>query len=445
MSDGVVQGQKRKRSESVNSEEAHWHRSSPLPFCQLSLPDHEGFVVEHFSAPPSTSGLEPRPTTPGTVLPLTEANLSILDPTMETKSSTPSKQARDNTSVASSEINVRRMILFLYRHHYYVANENVRAQNEEFINRARARIAGDRKSPMKSEQLRRVKNMYERARIRNEATFLTLFWTNLITFSRTVKQGEDWRDLPRTSKDWESDFIMANLDEDFRKDSVDEIKPANDPERLLLDAMPKIKTPKPDMIYGLIPDGWCSEEESSVIHQFGRHSMPSFNLVSPSFLIEGKSLAGNIEEAEVQAMRGGAALNASFRRLDKEAGSMFEGDGPDERSMVYSLLIGPMYARLNIHWAHLKAGEVVAYYTHRLKHYVMEDMDACQDLRSAIHNILDWTAFERKDMVKEILGAIVEKDRKIVAEGKWSEGRAAKKQKTDDGEAAASSTGSKAK
>ena len=337
------------------------------------------------------------------------------------------------------------MILLLNRHHYYLADENVRTQNEDFINRARARIAEDRKSPMRSEQRRRVKNMYERAKIMNEATFLTLFWTNLITFSRTVKQGEDWRDLPRTSKDWQSDFIMASLDQDFRKDSVDEIKPSSDAERLLLDAMPKIKTPKPDIIYGLTPDGWCSEEESTVIHQFGRHSMPSFNLVSPSFLVEGKSLAGNPEEGEVQAMRGGAALNASFRRLDKEAGTIFEGDGPDERSMVYSLVIGPVIARVNIHWAHLKAGEVVAYYTHRLKYYIMEDMDACQDLRSAIHNILDWTAFERKDMVKEILGAIVEKNRKMVAEGKWSGGRAAKKQKTDSGEAAASSTGSKAK
>ena len=442
MSNGGVQDQKRKRSESMNSEEAHWHRSSPPPYHQLSLSHHEEPVVEYLSAPPSTSGLELGPTPTGTVLPLTKANLSILDPTMEAKSSTPSKQARDDTSVASSE-NVAAAMRLLEQHHYHVADKHVQAQNRNFINQATERVIEDRNSPMKPEQLRVIEESYDAARNRNEATFLAMFWPNLITWSRTVKQGESWENLPRTPQNWISDSILANYDQDFRKDSVDEIKPVNNFERKLLDALPKISNPKPDMVYGLIPGRWCSSEEIAAIHCFGRHSMPSRDLVLPSFLVEGKSIDGNIEVAEVQAMRGGAALNASFRRLDKEAGTAFEGDGPDERSMVYSLIFGPMYARLNIHWSQIEAGEQIAYYTHRLKKYDMSDVEAWKDIRSAVHNILDWTAFERKDMVKKILGAIVEKDRKT--DSAQDGGRAAKKQKTDDREASASSNSSKAK
>ena len=368
---------------------------------------------------------------------------------MEAKSSTPSKQARDDTSVASTA-NIAATLTLLSRHHYLIADKHVLAQNQNFIEEANERVVQDRNSPMKPEQLSLVEEAYEGARIRNEATFLAMFWENLITWTRTVKQGKSWQDLPPTRKTWLSDFVIANYDQDFRKASVDEIKPANASEERLLAAMPKIATPKPDLVYGLMPNGWCSNEEIAVIHRLGRHSMPSRDLVLPSFLVEGKSIDGNIEEAELQVMRGGAALNASFRRLDKEAGTMFEGNGPDERSMVYSLIFGPMYARLNIHWSQIGAGEPIAYYTHRLKKYDMSDIEAWKDIRSAVHNILDWTAFERKNLVQRILGTIVEKDRKSAAEAKGgtstgSGSRATKKQKTDDGEAAALSTGSKSK
>ena len=366
---------------------------------------------------------------------------------MEAKSSTASKQARGATSTTTSE-NVVAMLDILERYHYYIANEDVEAQNEGFIRRADRLVSEDRNSPMTPDQLRWVKEAYDLTHKRNEATFLAKFWSELITKTRTVKQEVEG--LPRTRKEWHADYVLANYDQEFQKDIVDEIKSTNNNEQLLLDAMPKVKTPKPDVVYGLFPGDWCTKEENDAILRFGRYSMPSHKLISPWFLVEGKSYNGSLEEGEVQAMRGGAALNASFRRLDKEAGTIFTGDGPDERSMVYSLVFGPLYARINIHWAHLKDGEVVAYYTHRLKWYTMAHPDAWEDVRKAVHNILDWGAVERKAMIKKMLVAVVEKGRQAVAGGKGgkstsSGGRATKKQKTDDGEAAASSTGSKGK
>ena len=443
-----VQGVKRKRSESIDSEETHLHRSSPSLPIQLSSPEYLSSVTEQPSIVQST-GLEPVPIPTTPVLPLTRANLLILDPTMDSKPSTPSKQARDDTSVASTA-NIAATMRLLSQHHYLIADRHVQAQNQNFIKEANERVVTDRNSPMKPEQLSLIEQAYEAARARNEATFLVIFWENLITWTRTVGQGESWQDPPRIRKTWLSDFVMANRDQEFLKDCVDKIKPANESEERLLAALPKITTPKPDLVYGLMLDGWCSAEEVAVIHRLGRHSMPSRDLVLPSFLVEGKSIDGNIEEAELQVMRGGAALNASFRRLDKEAGTVFEGNGPDERSMVYSLIFGPMYARLNVHWTQIEDGKEIAYYTHRLQKYDMSDVEAWKDIRNAVHNILDWTALERKNMVKRILGVIVEHDRKVVAEGKLAKstgsgGRASKKQKTGDSEAAASSTGSKAK
>ncbi|KAL8797409.1 MAG: hypothetical protein Q9195_000564 [Heterodermia aff. obscurata] len=441
-----VQGAKRKRSESIDPEETYLRRSSLSPPPQLSSPHHQSPVLEQPPAPLSTSLLEPGLTPPSTVLPLTRANLSLLDPAMESKSSSGSKQARDAISIATSE-NVVTMLDILERHHYYLANEDVETQNQDFISIAAARVSEDRNSPMGPDQKRWVKESYALAHKRNEATFLATFWKDLITRTRTVKE---WENSPRTPKEWVADGVFGNYDQEFLKDCVDDIKSNNSNERLLLDAMPKVKTPKPDVVYGLLPEGWCSKEETDAILRFARYSMPSYKLVAPWFLVEGKSYSGNMEEGEVQAMRGGAALNASFRRLDREAGTVFQGDGPGARSMVYSLVFGPMYARINIHWAHLQAGEVAAYYTHRLMWYTMANQDAWEAVRSAVHNILDWGAKERKAMVKKMLEAIVEKGRQAVAEGKsgksvGSGSRASKKQKTDDGGAAASSTGSRGK
>ena len=333
---------------------------------------------------------------------------------MENKSSASSKQARDAASTATSE-NIAAMLDILERHHYYLANEDVEAQNQGFISNAAELVSEDRNSPMQPDQKRWVKESYALAHRRNEATFLANFWSDLITKTRTV---QEWENLPRTSREWLADGVFANYDQEFLKDSVDEIKSSGNNEQLLLDAMPKVKTPKPDLLYGLLPEGSWSKEETAAIHRFARHSMPSYKLLAPWFLVEGKSYSGSMEEGEVQAMRGGAALNASFRRLDKEAGTVFKGDGPDERSMVYSLVFGPLYARINIHWAHLKGGEVVAYYTHRLKWYIMANQDAWEEVRKAVHNILDWGAKERRAMVKKILEAIVEKGQRAVAEGK---------------------------
>ncbi|KAL8705189.1 MAG: hypothetical protein Q9201_001689 [Fulgogasparrea decipioides] len=411
MSHGGVQSRKRKRGESLGNEGPDSPASNP-PTNPPVVPSEEDFRLGHCpttfapSSPRQTSPSVGSPLTPS--LPLTRANLHQIDPTMppQTPSSTKrsiGKIARDGASTGSSK-NVNLAIKLLAKYHVQIENEVAEAQNEDFLEEAKELVVSERLSAIAAKSIERMKATYSTYKLFNEATFLVEFWKVLINESRLVKEGKA---DPPVSVPWLQDHVAVSRDQLFRSDCLPELPPAEPMELELFKVLPKIALPKPDLCYGLLPSRWCSKQQLDVINRYARYTMPDNQLVLPWFVVEGKSNNGNLEEAAVQASRAGATLCASFRKLDEIAGSAFKGDGPDCRSYVYSLVLSPRYARINVHWVMVESGHAVDYHLHILRDYKTYKSTDWSDLRRDVDNILDWGAIKRKNMVLGMLSDIL--------------------------------------
>ena len=160
-----------------------------------------------------------------------------------------------------------------------------------------------------------------------------------------------------------------------------------------------------------------------------------------------KTLDGSIDEAVVQAARGGAVLSASFRRLDTIAGTVHLDDGADPRSHVFSLALSPTAARMSVHYAEVQSREVVAYHMHHLRTYDVWDPNHWQTLRKDVNNAIEWGVLQaRKDMVHRIINKLVEMGDKAIAiaeqlEAAENEPRQSKKQKFSHSGGGTSSSG----
>lgn len=429
-------GRKRKRSESTDSKASRL-QSDPIP-PQLSSPQFELPKFEEQPPQPVTSTTPTSPT-----VPLTRANLRAYDPTMDPSTPTSSKKsAMSETSVGNSTT-VKGMKHLLSLHQYLIEDAEAKRRYDGFIKDAKDEVTGDRHSAMAPGSKDRIEETYDRTKDPNELTFFTEYWGELINKCRLVDpEGAETGARP-VSRPWVSDHIQAIRDQGFREDSIPEIPATNAEEKRLLELISKVQRPKPDMTYGLLPRMWCTPEQISLIHTYGRHTMPTHDLVLPYFIVEGKSGGGNMEETKCQASRGGAALNAAFRRLDTLAGTVVKTLGPDQRSYVFSLCLNPSTARLYLHWVDVQKATVV-YHMHSLRLYDVQNRDDWADIRRDVDNVLDWGAFKRKNRVLEMLTAILKtppaKRVLAVKEIDAAEERQ-KKMKLDTGEGVSSSSG----
>ena len=166
----------------------------------------------------------------------------------------------------------------------------------------------------------------------------------------------------------------------------------------------------------------------------------------PWFIVEAKTLDGTIDEAVTQAVRSGAVLCASFRRLDTIAGTVHMDDGADSRSQVFSLALSPTAARMSVHYAEVRSREVVAYHMHHLRSYDVYDRSHWQTMRKDVNNAIEWGVLQqRKKMVIEIIDKLDQMGDKAISiaaqlEAAENEPRQNKKQKLNSGAASASTS-----
>ena len=411
MSDSRAQGQKRKRNKSPDTEEPHL-QSSLLPPAQLSPPQPKYADADLPASPPAIS---PAHTPLRSTNPLTEANLRTLDPVMPPKSAS----AQSSTSLPNAS-NVTGSKALLKRYHCFIDAVDAREANEEFLTTAKALAVGQRLSTMKPESVERTKKTWRKFKDMNETSFLVDFWDTLIPKSRLPMTNDD---KPPMLTSWLDDHLVPCRDQLFQEKCVPEVSASSPSEKLLLEALPKLKIAKPDILYGLSIEDWATEEHQAIIYRLGLWASPNQLQVLPYLIVEGKSNNGNLEEAEVQAARAGMVLNACFRGFDHRCGTQPAKDGPDGRSKVYSVILSPNYARLNVHWVNVEADKPVTYHAHRLRYYTVAESEDWVNLRRDIENVLDWGVVERKTMILKMLNARVVLDKKEEGEQEGSKKR----------------------
>jgi hypothetical protein len=360
--------------------------------------------------------------------PLTEANLRRLD-----SLSTPSEgftspvQTKTSTSVAdrdlisnsdhimsgstpSSTLSTSKMRTVMKANNLLIGEVDALTRYPEVLFRAKSIINGHRSSGMKPESQAKIITARNRFQMKNEDTFVERLWKLLLREERERNQGDSndsWALEP-----WDKDFLDYNLNKDFRTGSVP-IRNAKDPVSMqLLESLPRLKTPKPDMAYGLANLAFTKQEQE-LNECYSSVTELSESLFHTFFIVECKSHRGTLEEAETQASGGGAALVCANRRFNAIAGPN-PSQGADLNSFVFSLAMTPSVAKLYVHWAGTVEieekgstdGLDTMYHMHRVAAYILDEEDHLKKLRHDIDNILDWGTLERKTDIKARLADI---------------------------------------
>lgn len=400
----------------ILTDEPHLQRGE-LSSSQLS-PTHVAYTDVDLPATPPV--ISPVHTPVRSTVPLTHANLRAINPDMSPKKSVDTSATGESSAYSGK--NVSDLKNFLEIHGYYVDDENARAANGQFFEEVLAIVNGDRHSTMKPSSVQRINTSYKRSKNMNEDSFFHNYYPDLINRTRTIKTSTPEGVSSFEDKAWAEDGLLGATNQDFVTECVAAIPTNGILQEKLVKAYPKVATPKPDLLYGLAYEkSWCSDEQFDIIRLNSVFTTPSKLVVMPFMIVEAKGINGRLAEAELQALRGGAALNSTVRGLDAKTGSLPIKDGADNRSFVFSLVLDPDYARLNVHWAEIKRGKPVAYHMHRVKYYIVAQSEDWPRIRHDVDNVLDWGVVGRKTLVLDMLEKVAVREGAGLEQGSDSE------------------------
>lgn len=289
---------------------------------------------------------------------------------------------------------------------HIIEDLNARTEYANFLDEASNLVNGGRRSAMKPASVEKAKKTYDTYKGFNEPTFLDAFWPKLLKEDYTPNDKDR---VTVVTAEWLDDHVIGSKDQFFNSACIVASTFATELQKAVRNELGTLPLPKPDILYGLRSEKWCTPDQLAIIKRYERLTMASPQLLLPWFIVEAKGLDGKIEEGINQAARSGAVLNASWHRLDHLAGVPPTTQGPDPRSQVFSLALTPTEARMSLHWAEIDNGDVVAFHTHHLQSYNVYKPEAWIDLRRDVDNVLEWGALKRKKLVSELLDKLVQK------------------------------------
>lgn len=299
-------------------------------------------------------------------------------------------------------------------------------QNRQIVDHAREIVGRTRHSPIRPEWKGKLMDERDRYAQRNEVTWIVHFWRALQNPERYVRQRDEHGSLVEPeiwgAATWFQDGLDDNWDQPLNTGSLPtlEIDDANVLE--LLDSLPRVTTPKPDIAFGLRHDEF-TQIEKVVNNRYHMYAGVSESILHPFFIVETKT-RGTIEETENQCCRGGAALVCAARQMIHDSDPDASQDGPDIQSIAFSLALVPTLAHIFVHWAHIDTHGGLVYHMHYVTGFPLRNKDSLVDLFRAVNNILDWGTDERKTFIKGVLKKL--HDLKEKEAGKGSEKQAEK-------------------
>ena len=251
-----------------------------------------------------------------------------------------------------------------------------------------------------------ARNLYA---VTNERTFVSEVWKHLHKEWRdkriAVKPGSELDGVEWTTAAWQLDFLEARWDYEFRRESIPRLENVTPTIFKCLAATPRVANPKPDLAYG-ISYGALTEEEFDVSRTYPQYSEVSPGICFAFFAAEFKGSGGTMEEAEIQACRGGAAMVNAVRELAKVAKTQKKDAGADMSSFAFTLAMVPISAFLHVHWAEVVPGKQTVYHMHKISSYDLTEAETYPVLRRDLNNILDWGLSVRLKECKALLNTI---------------------------------------
>ncbi|KAL8808575.1 MAG: hypothetical protein Q9200_004238 [Gallowayella weberi] len=422
-------------------------RSSSGRLKQDHLPQSTEALGQSERTHPAAANLPDSPPQPGTpsispsILPLTQDNLRKLHQTNGDMLGFKTPQKSDvskTTSQLSKHTGRVREILELKG--LSIDNQDAREafkkeldQLEDFLKKPRH----SNPSPTLLQEINKRRLDYGD---RNEATFTNRFFGVFQCKSRDVQRPEMDDDDESTfhvpaiwgARDWEDDGLDENHNRVFQAGSVPKIFPLDDDQKAILEDLPKISNPQPDIIFGTSIKANYTKEERAVISTYTTVAQISLGLAFPFFSVEAKT-SGNFEDGVNQACVTGAAMVEALRKLKvladppkpKAKGTKDKTKLPkdgaifDTGSIAFSMVLMPKFAEINVHWVEIsKQGEKVTYHMTSIGSYALKYPESLKACRAAANNILDWGLGERNRDIKGLLKKILDREAKMAAKGK---------------------------
>jgi len=346
--------------------------------------------------------------------PLTRENLALLEEKMSPKSTSNEGKTGDvNTGTTrTSTIDPAKQERVLH-YNGLELNPGPALETElakEVMNAAKNLLNDPRDTVMKRKDVEEFSEERLDQQYSNESTFVDAIWHILIRKTRHVKEQPPTNQL-KTDQEWmvrkfKTDGLRHKVNQKFESKTVP-VTDAHGEKQLtkFLRKLPNIKTPMPDLAYGLRLDAF-SDREERITFELRKISMISPDMVYPFLIFEFKSGKGLLDEAKMQACRGGAAMVYSMRQLREKAGLPNDNDKEDVGRMAFSVAMTTDRANIYVHWAHSSSDNKVTYYMAKVVGFDLEDDDVIPTLRSCINNILDWGVLTRKNYIKSILAKI---------------------------------------
>ena len=266
--------------------------------------------------------------------------------------------------------------------------------------------------------------------------FLSVKHTRLVALTADGGLENEKEAIKWIETAWEKDHLKCNWSANFPQDAVPQLINLDRYQIIFLDQVPRVKTPRPDLAYGLLHNT-LSVEEQRVNAHFEANLSPYMD--HPFFIVEAKNAEGIMYEAENQCARGGAAMVRLKRKFDKLADGTYveepkKGKGKDgdclanttsqkdqmlidhyrtdAKSFAFSLAFSPMEANLFVHWAEealSKEGALITVNWHasQIAHYYLKlDGAPWVELHHDIDNVLDWGVLTRRQELKELCSQI---------------------------------------
>ena len=322
---------------------------------------------------------------------------------------TPSKTTASASAKPNNIGGIRRV---LYDNNLVIEDDQALERCLEIKDKALEIIQGDRNSGMQpgsNEEIQELRKIFATG---NELTFLVELWGSLLHKTRTVRQLDPQGRIEWIKRAWRKDCLRTNWGADFLRDSVPAIqKPDDKVLAKLLESLPRIQNPRPDLTYGLGQEAF-DETERRIMHTCNKFTVLSADLYHGFFLVEVKSAEGTIEDAENQCCRGGAALVHARIQFNAQATMEHESPpmGADLQSIAFTLALVPSKAHMFVHWAEIRNTDIV-YHMNLVNSYDFRSLscDGFAQLRYDIDNVLDWGTLRRKQEIKNVCKEIAKK------------------------------------
>ena len=286
------------------------------------------------------------------------------------------------------------------------------AKGKEIIENAKEIISNERLSPRDPVITQKFLKKRQKKELANEDTFMWIMWRILVGEERTVRANPEQQDEEDGEvllrREWDLDGLDFRINQEFQPGSIPLMDTDNDPSlEALIEKLPGVKNPKPDLAYGL-DEGVFTKEEIYANSRLKETAQLSPDMYHPFFVVEFKSAGGTMPDAVNQACRGGAAMTQAKKQLEAEAEYICE-DIYDNGSFAFSLSITTDTAHIHVHWRDVNSEGQDVYYMQFLEPYSLLVAKQVEDLRVALNNILDWGIKDHKKHVQLLLQAVIKK------------------------------------